>query len=122
MPAPNRGMDRRGPARRRRALHGDGAIVSAPPDRAGDGSPALFLPGIPLAVRNGTAILRPARLVNGVIAQLVERLVRNEKVWGSNPHGSTKFTGPPNMLPDFQPPAATDEHDRKLLSDLASFG
>ena len=29
----------------------------------------------------------------GVIAQLVERLVRNEKVWGSNPHGSTSPAG-----------------------------
>jgi hypothetical protein len=28
--------------------------------------------------------------LDGVIAQLVERLVRNEKVWGSTPHGSTK--------------------------------
>ena len=27
--------------------------------------------------------------MDGVIAQLVERLVRNEKVWGSTPHGST---------------------------------
>jgi hypothetical protein len=27
----------------------------------------------------------------GGIAQLVERLVRNEKVWGSNPHISTIF-------------------------------
>lgn len=26
---------------------------------------------------------------DGGIAQLVERLVRNEKVWGSNPHTST---------------------------------
>ena len=26
----------------------------------------------------------------GGIAQLVERLVRNEKVWGSTPHTSTK--------------------------------
>ena len=29
------------------------------------------------------------RLENGVLAQLVERLVRNEKVRGSNPLGST---------------------------------
>ena len=31
-------------------------------------------------------------MVNGVLAQLVERLVRNEKVRGSNPLGSTKFS------------------------------
>ena len=60
--------------------------MSAPPKRARDGSPALFLhlraalemPGIPLALRNGNAIFMPARLVNGVIAQLVERLVRKK--------------------------------------------
>ena len=32
-------------------------------------------------------------LVDGVLAQLVERLVRNEKVRGSNPLGSTNFLG-----------------------------
>jgi hypothetical protein len=31
------------------------------------------------------------RLWCGVVAQLVERLVRNEKVAGSNPVGSTSF-------------------------------
>jgi hypothetical protein len=41
----------------------------------------------------------PARCTNypsskcGGIAQLVERLVRNEKVWGSNPHTSTSVQG-----------------------------
>ena len=30
--------------------------------------------------------------LDGVIAQLVERLVRNEKVWGSTPHGSMSFS------------------------------
>jgi hypothetical protein len=29
------------------------------------------------------------RIEFGGIAQLVERLVRNEKAWGSNPHTST---------------------------------
>ena len=32
-----------------------------------------------------------ARFGVGVLAQLVERLVRNEKVRGSNPLGSTRF-------------------------------
>jgi hypothetical protein len=34
-----------------------------------------------------------ARTWCGVVAQLVERLVRNEKVAGSNPVGSTIFHG-----------------------------
>jgi hypothetical protein len=32
--------------------------------------------------------------VFGGIAQLVERVVRNDEAWGSNPHTSTKFIGP----------------------------
>ena len=39
-------------------------------------------------------------LVNGVVAQLVERLVRNEKVRGSTPLGSTITT---EILPNFFP-------------------
>ncbi len=31
----------------------------------------------------------------GAIAQLVERFVRNEKVWGSIPHGSMDQKSPP---------------------------
>ena len=33
----------------------------------------------------------PPDLERGAVAQMVERLVRNEEVWGSIPHGSTRF-------------------------------
>jgi hypothetical protein len=36
-------------------------------------------------------VVNICRLVDGVVAQLVERLVRNEKVRGSTPLGSTSF-------------------------------
>jgi hypothetical protein len=35
--------------------------------------------------------INPVGMVDGVVAQLVERLVRNEKVAGSNPVGSTSL-------------------------------
>src|SRR5947207_10565366 len=40
-------------------------------------------------------IMRPHGRWNGVVAQLVERLVRNEKVRGSTPLGSTIFLNQP---------------------------
>ena len=40
-------------------------------------------------------------LMAGVLAQLVERLVRNEKVRGSNPLGSTKFASAALHRPHF---------------------
>jgi hypothetical protein len=48
-------------------------------------------------------------LVNGVVAQLVERLVRNEKVAGSNPVGSTSFAGIFNLDCDWSAHLNTDE-------------
>jgi hypothetical protein len=44
---------------------------------------------IPLASAGIWFIVLPADRLDGVLAQLVERLVRNEKVRGSNPLGST---------------------------------
>ena len=48
-------------------------------------------------VKRFVACFRPSYVIgdrwNGVVAQLVERLVRNEKVWGSTPHGSTRLVG-----------------------------
>ena len=35
------------------------------------------------------ATMTPGRPVFGGIAQLVERVVRNDEAWGSNPHTST---------------------------------
>ena len=45
--------------------------------------------GFALALPFRSSIFTAARLVDGVVAQLVERLVRNEKVRGSTPLGST---------------------------------
>lgn len=39
---------------------------------------------------------------SGAVAQLGERLVRNEEVSGSIPLGSTIFRKPPDNLPEFQ--------------------
>ena len=63
----------------------------------------------------GSSIRRSQRCpIRGGIAQLVERLVRNEKVWGSNPHTSTSSgyspssssSGPPSACPPSSPLSA----------------
>src|SRR5260221_6170810 len=57
--------------------------------------------------------------LSGVIAQLVERLVRNEKVWGSTPHGSTSLRSERSderRLPRHSPPRAKAGDDVNLTS------
>ncbi len=62
--------------------------------------PTRAQPTICLAGNRGSCILKPvfghvkkAEAIGcGVVAQLVERLVRNEKVRGSTPLGSTNLT------------------------------
>src|SRR5262245_22641924 len=44
-----------------------------------------------ISLPDGSSFLASYRHLDGVVAQLVERLVRNEKVRGSTPLGSTIF-------------------------------
>ena len=53
----------------------------------------IALPSVPSRDSYGTLNLVPA----GAVAQLVERVVRNDEVWGSIPHSSTRF---PKIMPD----------------------
>gem|GEM_PF-5927963 len=57
----------------------------------------------------------------GGIAQLVERLVRNEKVWGSNPHTSTIQKMPHSKKP-FPRKSVVDESDFLVYSRLTLIG